>query len=72
MQGIVSIAGATDPFLLQYVDEVIIGAPHSVTKQVLEKVYKVDIVVHGVTPVHPDIDESDPYRVNPLQQHFVK
>ena len=45
----------------QYVDEVIIGAPYTVTKDVLEKVYKVDVVVHGKTDVLPDLDNQDPY-----------
>jgi ethanolamine-phosphate cytidylyltransferase len=45
------------------VDEVIIGAPYSVTKDVLEKVAKVDLVIHGVDPAIPDVDGQDPYRV---------
>ncbi|TPX60163.1 hypothetical protein PhCBS80983_g01969 [Powellomyces hirtus] len=47
----------------RYVDEVIIGAPYSVTKDVLEKVYHVNVVVHGSTPIDKDIDGSDPYRL---------
>lgn len=43
-------------------DEVIIGAPFSVTKEVLEKVYKVSLVVHGKTDENYfDIDGKDPY-----------
>lgn len=49
-----------DP-LTQYVDEVIIGAPYTVTSDVLEKVFHVDVVVHGKTDVLPDLDGSDPY-----------
>ncbi|KAJ1651497.1 choline phosphate cytidylyltransferase [Dispira simplex] len=45
----------------RYVDEVVIGAPYSVTKDVLEKVYKVDIVAHGVNPSPPDVGDLDPY-----------
>ncbi|ORX41848.1 Nucleotidylyl transferase [Piromyces finnis] len=45
----------------RYVDEVIIGAPYSVTKDVLNKVYKIDIVAHGITPSAPDLDGIDPY-----------
>lgn len=45
----------------QYVDEVIIGAPYSVTKEVLEKVCKVHIVAHGNDEALPDIDGKDPY-----------
>ncbi|RUS19873.1 hypothetical protein BC937DRAFT_86778 [Endogone sp. FLAS-F59071] len=47
----------------RYVDEVIIGAPYSVTEGVLGKVYKVDIVAHGNTPTEPDLDGKDPYEV---------
>ncbi|KAI8851095.1 hypothetical protein BC829DRAFT_368759 [Chytridium lagenaria] len=47
----------------KYVDEVIIGAPYSVTKDVLESVCKVSVVAHGTTECEPDIDGSDPYRL---------
>ncbi|KAJ1981927.1 choline phosphate cytidylyltransferase [Dimargaris xerosporica] len=47
----------------RYVDEVIIGAPYSVTKDVLEKVYKVDIVAHGKAASPADLDGSDPYQL---------
>ncbi|KAJ3077451.1 Ethanolamine-phosphate cytidylyltransferase [Quaeritorhiza haematococci] len=47
----------------RWVDEVIIGAPYSVNKEVLEKVYQVSIVVHGSTEVDPDLDGSDPYQL---------
>ncbi|RUS34869.1 hypothetical protein BC938DRAFT_478120 [Jimgerdemannia flammicorona] len=57
----------TQPFFgmipLFYVDEVIIGAPYSVTKDVLGKVYKVDIVAHGNTPAETDVDGKDPYEL---------
>jgi ethanolamine-phosphate cytidylyltransferase len=43
------------------VDEVIIGAPYTVSKDVLEKVYKVDVVIHGKTETLPDVDGQDPY-----------
>ncbi|KAJ3142582.1 Ethanolamine-phosphate cytidylyltransferase [Irineochytrium annulatum] len=45
----------------KYVDEVIIGAPYSVTKDVLETVFKVSLVVHGTTECEPDVDGRDPY-----------
>lgn len=45
----------------RYVDEVIIGAPYSVTKDVLHKVYSIDLVVHGITPSAEDLDGNDPY-----------
>jgi ethanolamine-phosphate cytidylyltransferase len=45
------------------VDEVIIGAPYTVGRDVLEKVYKVDVVVHGKTETLPDLDGKDPYEL---------
>lgn len=48
----------------QYVDEVIIGAPYSITEAVLTKEYKVHIVAHGNTPTEPDLDGKDPYQVS--------
>lgn len=47
----------------RYVDEVIIGAPYSVTKDVLEKVYKVSVVAHGPAPAHLDEHDQDPYKL---------
>ncbi|KAJ1921668.1 choline phosphate cytidylyltransferase [Mycoemilia scoparia] len=45
----------------RYVDEVIIGAPYSVTEDVLKKVYRVDVVTHGVGNTPIDLDGTDPY-----------
>lgn len=47
----------------RYVDEVVIGAPYKVTKELLEH-FKVDLVVHGSTHVAPDLDGTDPYEVS--------
>ncbi len=47
----------------KYVDEVIIGAPYSVTKDVLEKVYKVSVVAHGPSTPLPDENQEDPYKL---------
>lgn len=48
----------------RYVDEVVIGAPYSVTKDVLEDVYHVSVVVHGASDNQPlDIDGKDPYEL---------
>ena len=53
-----------DPIsVFQYVDEVVIGAPYKVTKDLLDH-FHVDIVVHGHTSVAPDVDGSDPYEVS--------
>lgn len=40
----------------------VIGAPYKVTKDLLDH-FRVDIVVHGLTTVPPDVDGSDPYEV---------
>jgi ethanolamine-phosphate cytidylyltransferase len=45
------------------VDEVIIGAPYSITKEVLESVGQVSLVCHGAAPSPPDVDGRDPYEV---------
>lgn len=47
----------------RFVDEVIIGAPYCVNKDVLEQVYKINLVVHGGTEVEKDFDGSDPYEL---------
>ncbi|KAI9348776.1 hypothetical protein DFJ73DRAFT_834867 [Zopfochytrium polystomum] len=47
----------------KFVDEVIIGAPYSVSKEVLEAVGKVHIVCHGSNPYSPDLDGTDPYKL---------
>lgn len=43
-------------------DEVVIGAPYKVTKDLLDH-FHVDVVVHGLTSVAADVDGSDPYEV---------
>lgn len=44
----------------RYVSEVVIGAPYSVTADLIDH-FKVDLVCHGRTDVVPDKDGSDPY-----------
>ena len=46
----------------QYVSEVVIGAPYSVTSDLMDQL-KVDLVIHGTTEIAPDVDGSDPYQV---------
>lgn len=46
----------------KYVSEVVIGAPYTVTEDLIDH-FKVDIVVHGKTPVMADEIGEDPYRV---------
>lgn len=46
----------------KYVDEVIIGAPYSVTKELLQDSgFNITCVVHGKTAIDPDTNEQDPY-----------
>ena len=46
---------------LRCVDEVVIGAPYSVTQEMLDH-FNVSVVCHGLTTeVKPDIDGQDPY-----------
>ncbi|KAI7866299.1 hypothetical protein BDF14DRAFT_1969459 [Spinellus fusiger] len=47
----------------RYVDEVIIGAPYSVTEDVLNTGFSVKIVAHGSTTTKVDVDGSDPYKI---------
>ncbi|XP_047615095.1 ethanolamine-phosphate cytidylyltransferase isoform X3 [Phacochoerus africanus] len=44
----------------RYVSEVVIGAPYSVTAELLDH-FKVDLVCHGKTEIVADRDGSDPY-----------
>ncbi|KAJ1558750.1 hypothetical protein HK405_013061, partial [Cladochytrium tenue] len=48
----------------KFVDEVIMGAPYSVTKEVLEAVGHVNVVCHGSSDCQPDLDGRDPYSVS--------
>jgi len=44
----------------KYVDEVVIGAPYEVTKELMEH-FNIDLVVHGTTDVLPTVTGTDPY-----------
>ncbi|XP_055382017.1 ethanolamine-phosphate cytidylyltransferase isoform X1 [Condylostylus longicornis] len=46
----------------KYVNEVVIGAPYSVTKDLMEH-FKVDVVCHGQTPISLDHGNIDPYAI---------
>jgi len=52
------------------VDEVVIGAPYTVTKEMLEH-FSVSVVCHGDTPVMPDVDGGDPYDFPKSEGKFV-
>lgn len=47
----------------KYVSEVVIGAPYSVTEDLIDQL-KVDLVCHGTTEISPDEDGTDPYHVS--------
>ncbi|KAI7898659.1 uncharacterized protein BX663DRAFT_538434 [Cokeromyces recurvatus] len=47
----------------RYVDEVIIGAPYSVTKEILHGEYNVSVVAHGHSHLEQDMDGKDPYQL---------
>ena len=50
------------PVYLQYVSEVVIGAPYTVTAELMDH-FKVDVVCHGKTKIAVDVDGGDPYLV---------
>ena len=52
------------------VDEVVIGAPYSVTKEMLNH-FNVSVVCHGKTNIMPDVDGEDPYAVSKQEGKFV-
>ncbi|XP_018325292.1 ethanolamine-phosphate cytidylyltransferase [Agrilus planipennis] len=54
----------------KYVSEVVIGAPYTVTKDLMDH-FKVDVVVHGKTFVMPDVSNEDPYRVPKALGKFI-
>lgn len=54
----------------KYVSEVVIGAPYTVTKDLMEH-FKVDVVVHGETPVSSDEDGNNPYDYPKQMGNFV-
>ncbi|KAI8426170.1 hypothetical protein MSG28_005111, partial [Choristoneura fumiferana] len=46
----------------KYVHEVVIGAPYSVTAELMDH-FKVQVVCHGATTISRDSDGSDPYQI---------
>ncbi|KAF7272413.1 hypothetical protein GWI33_014800 [Rhynchophorus ferrugineus] len=46
----------------KYVSDVIIDAPYKVTQQLMDE-FKIDLVIHGQTPIMKMKDEEDPYKV---------
>ena len=45
----------------RYVDEVIIGAPYTITHSMMYEIFDIHLVVHGTTPALPDSAGNDPY-----------
>jgi len=54
----------------QYVSEVVIGAPYSVTTDLMNH-FNVDVVCHGKTPVKMDVNGEDPYAVPKAMNKFI-
>ncbi|VVC40311.1 Rossmann-like alpha/beta/alpha sandwich fold,Cytidyltransferase-like domain [Cinara cedri] len=54
----------------KYVSEVVIGAPYSVTADLM-KHFHVDVVCHGKTPVKMDVNNQDPYAIPKAMNKFV-
>lgn len=57
-------------FNFQYVSEVVIGAPYSVTADLMRH-FHVDVVCHGKTPVKMDVNGEDPYALPKAMNKFV-
>lgn len=56
----------------KYVSEVVIGAPYTVTQDLLEH-FNVDVVVHGTTPIQLDVETGlDPFAVPKALGRFVR
>jgi len=55
----------------KYVHEVVIGAPYTITPEMMNH-FKVDKVVHGGTDIYVDEDGSDPYLIAREQGKFEK
>lgn len=54
----------------RYVDEVVIGAPYDVTPDLMEH-FNVDVVCHGMTPIMPCVDDTDPYKEPKSKTKFM-
>ena len=52
------------------VDEVVIGAPYSVSKEMMNH-FNVSIVCHGKTNIMPYVDGQDPYAVPKQEGKFA-
>ncbi|XP_022691293.1 ethanolamine-phosphate cytidylyltransferase-like isoform X5 [Varroa jacobsoni] len=55
----------------KFVNEVVIGAPYYVSKDLMEH-FRVSVVVHGTTNIMADVDGRDPYEEPRKQGKFVQ
>lgn len=55
---------------MQYVNEVVIGAPYTVTEDLMEH-FNVDVVCHGQTPIALEDEKHDPYTVPKTMGKFI-
>lgn len=56
--------------ICKYVNEVVIGAPYSVTKELMSH-FKVDVVCHGQTQLPLENGCQDPYAVPKMMGKFI-
>lgn len=56
--------------MFKYVNEVVIGAPYSVTKELMRH-FQVDVVCHGQTDLPLDNGCQDPYAVPKMMGRFI-
>jgi ethanolamine-phosphate cytidylyltransferase len=56
----------------KYVDEVVIGAPFTVGKDLMHNLFNVSLVVHGNTKILPDAQGNDPYAYPKAEGKFVQ
>lgn len=55
----------------QYVSEVVIGAPYTVTEELMSH-FRVDLVCHGQTPVMSEENGQDPYWLPKARGSFLQ
>ena len=56
----------------RYVDEVVIGAPYSISREMMNGAFNFHLVVHGKTPVLADCHGKDPYEVAKAMGKYVE
>lgn len=56
---------------VQYVSEVVIGAPYTVTEELMSH-FRVDLVCHGQTPVMSEENGHDPYWLPKARGSFLQ